>query len=262
MGRLAVGGGGGLVILVIAMLLGVDPRALLNQTTSVSVPEQSGARTVPADDPQAQFVSAVLAETEDVWHERFQHMGRTYEEPRLVLFTDRVESACGFASAAVGPFYCSSDARVYLDLGFFELLDRRLGAPGDFAQAYVIAHEIGHHVQNLLGISDEVQARQARASEAERNELSVRLELQADFFAGVWAHDTQRVTQSLDPGDIEEAIRAAGAIGDDKLQMESQGYVVPDAFTHGTSEQRIRWFRLGYETGDVSRGDTFREANL
>jgi predicted metalloprotease len=260
-GRLAIGGGGGIIVLLIAMLFGVDPRALLNQT-SESVAPQPGATGPPAEDTQAQFVSAVLAETEDVWNAEFQKLGRTYQEPHLVLFTDQVESACGFASAAVGPFYCSSDEKVYLDLGFFDLLEQKLGAQGDFAQAYVIAHEVGHHVQDLLGITEQVHAAQARAGEAERNEISVRLELQADFLAGMWAHHTQRLKQNLDPGDIEEALRAAGAIGDDKLQMESQGYVVPDAFTHGTSEQRVRWFRRGYETGDLSQGDTFRAPAL
>jgi predicted metalloprotease len=208
-----------------------------------------------------QFIGVVLAETEDVWHEQFRRMGREYVEPKLVLFTDQVESACGIAGAAVGPFYCPTDDQVYLDLSFFELLDRRLGAPGDFAQAYVVAHEVGHHVQDLLGISDRVAQLRERMSEEEANALSVRVELQADFYAGIWAHYTAR-KDLLDPGDIEEGMRAAAAIGDDRLQRQSQGYVVPDAFTHGTSEQRVHWFKLGYETGDPSRGNTFEATAL
>jgi predicted metalloprotease len=197
-----------------------------------------------------------------VWHEQFRAMGREYSEPTLVLFTGEVQSACGFASAAVGPFYCPEDQKVYIDLSFYEMLKRRFQAPGDFAQAYVIAHEVGHHVQNLLGISDRVNAARGHASEAELNELSVRLELQADFLAGVWAHHAQKMRHILEPGDIEEALNAASAIGDDRLQSEEQGYVVPDSFTHGTSAQRVRWFRLGYETGDISKGDTFATDDL
>jgi predicted metalloprotease len=204
----------------------------------------------------------VLAETEDVWNTELQKRGVQYREPHLVLFTDRVESACGLASAAVGPFYCPEDEKVYLDLGFFDMLHERFGAPGDFAQAYVIAHEVGHHVQKLLGIADQVHAMRDRVSETEYNQLSVRLELQADFFAGVWARHTQQMKQVLEEGDLEEALRAATAIGDDKLQKESQGYVVPDSFTHGTSEQRVRWFKRGYETGDMSQGDTFSTERL
>ena len=205
----------------------------------------------------ADFVSAVLGETEDVWREIFARSGQAYREPRLVLFSGAVQSACGFAESAMGPFYCPGDQKVYLDMAFFEELSRRFGAPGDFAQAYVIAHEVGHHVQNLLGITDRVHSMRARVSEAEYNQLSVRLELQADFLAGVWAHHAERARQILESGDIEEALNAASAIGDDRIQKRTQGYVVPDAFTHGTSAQRARWFRLGLETGDLSKGDTF-----
>jgi predicted metalloprotease len=258
-GGLAIGGGGLIIVLLVSMLFGVNPLQLLQSlqgggTTTLQTPSQS---VTPEQDSLRHFVSVVLAETEDVWHAQFDHMGRTYQEPKLVLFTGRVESACGLASAAVGPFYCPQDEQVYLDLEFFDQLDRRFGASGDFAQAYVIAHEVGHHVQKLLGIADKVHALQSRVSEREANDLSVRLELQADFLAGVWAHDAERMRKVLEPGDIEEALNAATAIGDDRLQMESQGVVVPDAFTHGTSEQRARWFRRGYETGDISKGDTF-----
>jgi len=254
-GRIALGGGAGLIVLLIAVLFGADPRALLQQLQEPSTTTEP--QVDPAQDELAAFSSSILAETEDVWNEEFRQMGRTYVEPHLVLFSDRVESACGLAGAAVGPFYCPTDSKLYLDLSFFQVMRDRLGAPGDFAQAYVIAHEVGHHVQNLLGISKKVSALQARVSEAEANQLSVRLELQADFFAGVWAHHTQKMRAILEQGDIEEALNAAAAIGDDRLQQESRGVVVPDAFTHGTSEQRVRWFRKGLETGDIRQGDTF-----
>jgi predicted metalloprotease len=216
----------------------------------------------PQDEERAAFVKVVLADTEDVWNKLFQQNGRKYEEPTLVLFRGRVESACGLADAAVGPFYCPADRKVYVDLQFFEELKQKLGAPGDFAQAYVIAHEVGHHVQNLLGTSDWVHEQRERLSKTQYNQLSVRLELQADFYAGVWAHHAQRLQNILETGDIEEAMRAAEAIGDDRLQRQAQGYVVPDSFTHGTSEQRARWFRLGLQTGDMRRGDTFKEEPL
>lgn len=199
----------------------------------------------------------VLADTEDVWNEQFRAMGRSYEEPRILLFTGYVQSACGGASSQVGPFYCPADGKVYIDLSFFEELSRRFGAPGDFAAAYVIAHEVGHHVQNLLGIGVAVRSRRQRVSQEEANRLSVRQELQADFLAGVWAHYAQRSLDVLEPGDLEEALRAAAAIGDDTLQQKTQGYAVPDSFTHGTSAQRVRWFRRGFESGDLSMGDTF-----
>jgi predicted metalloprotease len=205
----------------------------------------------------SQFVKVVFADTEDVWNELMDG----YREPTLVLFTDYVESACGQANSAVGPFYCSRDERVYIDLSFYEELRNRFDAPGDFAQAYVIAHEVGHHVQHLLGITDRVHAMRDRVSEEEYNQLSVKLELQADFLAGVWAHHA-RNKGYLEEGDIEEALTAASAIGDDRLQMQSRGYVTPDSFTHGTSEQRMRWFRKGFQSGDPSEGDTFNTENL
>ena len=262
-GGMMIGGGAGLLMLVVALVFGVDPRELLNQVTLGTEQRQvEPAAPTAADDEAKQFVAVVLAETEDVWRQQFETAGRTYQDPTLVLYTDQVESTCGLASAAVGPFYCPADGKLYIDLTFFELMERRFQAPGDFAQAYVIAHEVGHHVQNLLGISEKLQAARQQMSESEYNQLSVRAELQADFFAGVWAHHTQRMKQVIEDGDIEEALTAAAAIGDDRLQMESQGHVMPDAFTHGTSEQRARWFRLGYETGDMRRGDTFNADRL
>jgi uncharacterized protein len=243
---LAVGGGLFLVGLLVALLLGVDPSQLMRDTgaPAPSTAEQSELK---------RFVAVVLADTEDVWNERFRSQGLKYREPQLILFSGRVESACGLAGSAVGPFYCPPDEHVYIDLQFFEELRARFRAPGDFAQAYVIAHEVGHHVQKLLGISDKVQGQRKRMSEAEANRLSVRLELQADFLAGVWAHHAHKAKQILEPGDVEEALRAANAIGDDRLQRQSRGTVVPDSFTHGTSAQRVRWFRLGLETGDFQR---------
>jgi hypothetical protein len=261
-GGLALGGGAGLVLLVVALLFGADPRVLLQQAQSLDSTTPPAGTTEPAQDEPVAFAATILAETEDVWKLEFQRMGREYVEPSLVLFTDRVESACGMAGAAVGPFYCPLDSKVYLDLAFFEVMRDQLGAPGDFAQAYVIAHEVGHHVQNLLGISERVRSVRDQLTEAEGNQLSVRLELQADFLAGMWAHHSDRLRPLLETGDLEEGLDAASAIGDDRLQRRSRGTVVPDAFTHGTSAQRVRWFRLGYETGDFSRGDTFKEARL
>jgi predicted metalloprotease len=217
----------------------------------------------PAEEELKQFVSVVLADTEDVWGAQFQQMGREYQRPKLVLFTHQVDSACGFAESALGPFYCPRDEKVYLDMSFFHELEARHGAPGDFAQAYVIAHEVGHHVQNLLGISDQVHSAQQRVSQVQANELSVRLELQADYLAGVWAHHAHRNRQLLEVGDIEEGLRAASAIGDDRLQRQSRGYVVPDSFTHGSSEQRVRWFRKGLESGDFAGAqELFESDNL
>jgi len=262
-GRLVMGGGIGTVVLVVLyLLLGGDPQALFNaqQQAQVSQPAQVNSQA-PRDDA-SKFVAVVLADTEDGWNDIFRQMGRQYEEPRLVLFTDLIQSGCGFARGATGPFYCPQDRQVYIDLGFFRELQERLGAGGDFAEAYVIAHEVGHHVQKLLGITDRVDAARRRASEAESNRLSVRLELQADFLAGVWARYADRIKNVVEAGDIEEAIRAANAVGDDRLQSRSRGYVVPDSFTHGTSEQRVRWFRRGYETGDLSQGDTFNAREL
>ena len=262
-GKIAVGGGlGTIVILIIALLFGADPRQLLEQApTDPSSGVQSSRPLNPEEEELKQFVSVVLAKSEDVWHDVFRQNGREYREPTLVLFTDQVQSACGMAGAAVGPFYCPGDEKVYIDLSFYEELRRRFNAPGDFAQAYVIAHEVGHHVQNLLGISDRVDAARGRVSEVEANRLSVRLELQADFFAGIFARYVQN-QGVLEAGDIEEALRAASAIGDDKIQGQTRGYVVPDSFTHGTSEQRLRWFKKGYDTGDIRQGDTFNASSL
>lgn len=263
-GGMAIGGGlGGIVILVIALLLGADPRQLLEQLPSdTQAPAtQSSRPTNPEEEELRGLVGAVLADTEDVWNDIFRQMGRQYREPTLVLFTDQVQSACGVAGASVGPFYCPGDQKLYIDLSFYRELKTRFRAPGDFAQAYVIAHEVGHHVQNLLGTMDQVNSARQRMSEGEANQLSVRLELQADFLAGVWAHHAQK-RGVLEQGDVEEALGAASAIGDDRLQRETQGYVVPDSFTHGTSEQRIRWFRKGLETGDIRQGDTFNTRSL
>ncbi len=253
-GRIVLGGGIGTVILVVLyLLLGGDPQALFN-SQQAQLPQSAQYDSQAPRDEASKFVAVVLADTEDAWNEIFRQMGRQYQEPRLVLFTDLIQSGCGFASGATGPFYCPQDRRVYIDLGFFRQLQERLGAGGDFAEAYVIAHEVGHHVQNLLGITDRVQAARGRVSQSEYNQLSVRLELQADFLAGVWARYTDRVKHVVEAGDIEEAMRAASAVGDDRLQSRSRGYVVPDSFTHGTSEQRARWFRRGYETGDLQPG--------
>ena len=261
-GRLVLGGGIGTVVLVVLyLLLGGDPQALFN-SQQAQLPQSAQVDTQAPRDEASKFVAVVLADTEDGWNEVFRQMGRKYEEPRLVLFTDVIQSGCGFASGATGPFYCPQDRRVYIDLGFFRQLQERLGAGGDFAEAYVIAHEVGHHVQNLLGITDRVEAARRRVSESEYNRLSVRLELQADFLAGVWARYADRVKHVVEAGDIEEAMRAASAVGDDRLQRRSRGYVVPDSFTHGTSEQRVRWFRRGYETGDIRQGDTFNAREL
>jgi uncharacterized protein len=259
-GGIAIGGGlGTLAIVVLALIFGVDPSRLLNGG-AVDNPTQpartGGAAPAQQDDQMTRFVKRVLASTEDVWGDVFRQNGQSYRDPHLVLFNGQVQSACGNASAAVGPFYCPGDERVYIDLSFYDELRSRFGAPGDFAQAYVIAHEVGHHVQNLLGTSDKVTAMQRHAGGAQSNQISVRLELQADCYAGVWGHFAQQRGQ-LQQGDVEEALRAASAIGDDRLQRESQGYVVPDSFTHGTSEQRVRWFKQGFDSGDLRRCDTF-----
>jgi len=259
--RKAAGGGIGIIVVaLIAMYFGVDPTIFLDQqgptSSSVSTYTTSNPMT-PAETQLADFVSVVLADTEDTWHVLFNKMGKTYDEPKLVLFSGAVESACGFAQAAMGPFYCPADQKVYIDLSFYQDLKNRHGAPGDFAQAYVIAHEIGHHVQMLLGISEKVHAVRMRASQAEGNQLSVMQELQADCFAGVWAHHANRARQILEEGDIEEALNAASAIGDDRLQREARGYVTPDSFTHGSSRQRVYWFRKGFESGDIGQCNTF-----
>jgi predicted metalloprotease len=262
---LAVGGGlGTIVIMVLALLFGADPRQLLEQATRSgggAPTTQTSRPTTPAEEEEKKFVSTVLASTEDVWQDILRQRGLQYREPKLVLFADQIRSPCGLANSAVGPFYCPGDQKVYIDLTFFHELKSRFRAPGDFAQAYVVAHEVGHHLQQILGTMDKVNAMRSRLSEAEANQLSVRVELQADFYAGVWAHYAQK-KGILEPGDVEEALRAASAIGDDRLQRESQGYVVPDSFTHGTSEQRVRWFRRGLETGDIRQGDTFNARSL
>ncbi len=260
-GTMAVGGGiGTLLLLLVVYLAGGDPMALLNRMQQQGGlqqegPAEPGQGEAGQNDEAKQFVSVVLADTEDVWRELFKkYLRREYPEPKLVLFTGQVQSRCGIAGSAVGPFYCPGDQQVYLDLSFFEELRRKFNAPGDFAAAYVIAHEIGHHVQNQLGIMDQVEDLRGRMG-APKNESSVRLELQADFLAGVWAHHAQQAKDFLEPGDLEEALTAANAIGDDKLQQRGQGYVVPDSFTHGTSAQRVRWFRRGFETGDLEEMD-------
>ncbi|MCE9557102.1 MAG: neutral zinc metallopeptidase [Planctomycetes bacterium] len=258
--RPVMAGGGvmGIILILVVIFLGGDPTPLLQQMQNNPPQQQAGpAVGIPANDSQAKFVSVVLADTEDVWTEQFRKLQKAYREPKLVLFRDQVRSACGFQGAATGPFYCPPDEKVYIDLSFFDEMKRKLGAPGDFAQAYVVAHEIGHHVQKLLGISDQVHDLQRRVSKEQANELSVRQELQADFYAGVWAHHAEQNWRILEPGDVEEALRAATAIGDDRLQMQSRGFVVPESFTHGTSQQRARWFLKGLKTGDMSQGNTF-----
>ncbi len=254
-----VGGGLlGFIVLMAVMFLGGDPRPVMEQMQQAGQQQAGPGQAPPEDDERAQFVSVVLADTEDVWDEVFQkQVGKPYRHPTLIMFRDQVKSACGFQSAATGPFYCPLDSKVYIDLAFFDEMKQKLGAPGDFAQAYVIAHEVGHHVQKLLGVSDQVNQLQARASKEEANELSVRLELQADFYAGVWAHRAQQNWQILEEGDIQEALNAATAIGDDRLQLQSRGMVMPESFTHGRSEQRVRWFIKGLKSGDISQGDTF-----
>lgn len=263
--RKAAGGGIGIIVIaLIAMYFGIDPSIFLSQqvpTSSVST--QQTTRQIPAAENQlAEFVSVVLADTEDTWNDLFSQMGKTYQEPRLVLFSGAVQSACGFSQAAMGPFYCPADQKVYIDLSFYRDLKNRHGAPGDFAQAYVIAHEIGHHVQTLLGISEKVHSARRRVSQAEGNRLSVMQELQADCFAGIWAHHADRARQILEAGDIEEALGAASAIGDDRLQRKSRGYVTPDSFTHGSSSQRVRWFKQGFQSGDIRDCNTFRAERL
>jgi predicted metalloprotease len=261
---LAAGGGvATLIILAIALFTGTDPGELTEIVGGPSASTQGPAPPPPEDDPQAAFVSVVLADTEETWHRILPAAGGPgYREPTLVLFTDAVDSGCGFGRAAMGPFYCPLDSKVYLDLGFFRELDERFGAPGDFARAYVVAHEVGHHVQNLLGLSDDVHRRRQGLSESEGNELSVRLELQADCFAGVWAHQAEGERDLLEAGDLEEGLAAAAAIGDDRLQRETQGRVSPESWTHGSSEQRVRWFRTGFESGDPARCETFEAARI
>lgn len=257
-----VGGGiGTIAIVLVVLLLGGDPTSILqnvqvdNQTTNSNyVPSEK-------DKELGQFVSVVLAETENVWHQIFKEEGSTYREPKLVLFTGKVQSACGIAGSATGPFYCPGDEKLYIDLSFYDELQKRFKAPGDFAMAYVIAHEVGHHIQNLTGVMEKMNKLRQQLSQEEYNQYSVRVELQADFYAGVWAHYTQQ-QDLLESGDLDEALNAASAVGDDNIQKQAQGYVVPESFTHGTSEQRKRWFYKGFTSGDIRQGDTFNTRNL
>ena len=269
-GRRLGGGGkigiGTIVLALIAMYFGIDPSVVLNTSEMMSPPAiestQPGQARSPAEDEMARFVSMVLADTEDTWGPIFKAGGAQYREPGMVLYTGATRSACGVGQAEMGPFYCPADGKVYLDLSFFNELGQRYGAQGDFAQAYVIAHEVGHHVQNLLGISDKVQQARQRVSEREANLLSVRLELQADCLSGVWANHAHRSRQVLEAGDVEEGLAAASAVGDDKMQKRAQGYAVPDSFTHGSAAQRVRWFRQGLESGELRACDTFSAPNL
>lgn len=269
-GGMRFGGGRGLslggiaIVVVVGLLMGQDPLQILGQLAGQSGGYSSSQVDRPAgNDEQSEFVRAVLGDTEDTWRTIFQANSRQYQDPKLVLFDGGVNSACGFASSAVGPFYCPGDKQVYLDLGFFRDLEQRYGAAGDFAQAYVIAHEVGHHVQTLLGVSAKVDAARQRGEKLEgANGLLVRQELQADCLAGIWAHHAQQRLDWLEPGDLEEALNAANAIGDDRLQQQARGHVVPDSFTHGTSAQRVHWFTTGFDTGKVSACDTFSSARL
>jgi uncharacterized protein len=277
--QIPIGQGGGgigligiIVIAGIALLLGVDPRVILGGGGGMEIP--GGGRQIqlprdiqpravsPGDDTMKRFVSVVLADTEDIWTKLFREMGRTYVPPKLVLFRGGIQSGCGIANAQMGPFYCPTNRKIYIDLSFYELLKRRFDAPGEFAQAYVIAHEVGHHVQNSLGRLQQVQQLQMAASGTQRNALQVRVELQADCYAGVWAKNTDRINKTLESGDIESALRAASAIGDDAIQTSTRGHAVPDSFTHGSSDQRVRWFKRGYDEGKVSACDTFNAQTL
>jgi hypothetical protein len=266
-GRGVAGGGIGIVVIaLIAMFLGVDPGVIL-QSGSTEGPAAGSQQPVESrapsrEDKQADFVAAVLGSTEEVWTDIFARGGRTYRKPTLVLFTGQVQSACGYAQAAVGPFYCPADQKLYIDLAFYRDLQDRFKAPGDFAQAYVIAHEVGHHVQNLLGIAERVHGMQQRAGKQQANALSVRMELQADCFAGIWAAQANQKRRILEPGDVEEGLGAAAAVGDDRIQMATRGYVSPDSFTHGSAQQRVRWFRRGLDTGDLKACDAFAAAQL
>ena len=262
-GRGRLGIGGIVIALALGYFFGIDPSALMGMLdqgmpTAASVP----AGKPPADDEMARFVSKVLSSTEDTWRDVFRQSGREYEDPKLVLFTGATPTACGTGQSAMGPFYCPGDRKVYIDLAFYRDLRERFDAPGEFAQAYVIAHEVGHHVQHLLGISDRVRAARGRVGEAEANALSVKLELQADCFAGVWGRSADTMKRLLEPGEIEQALNAAAAIGDDRLQQQSRGVVIPESFTHGSSEQRVRWFKRGFESGDPKVCDTFKAARL
>ena len=263
-GGIAGGGLGVVVIALIAMFFGVDPRVILQEAGQGPAPsgQQQAVPVDPVQDKLKEFVSVVLADTEDTWGEIFLRGGATYEKPKLVLFTGAVRSACGLAQSAVGPFYCPGDRKVYIDLEFYKMLEKRFGAPGEFAKAYVLAHEVGHHVQNLLGISGKVHAAMERSSRERANQLSVRQELQADCYAGIWANHANRSRHILEAGDVESGLNAAAAIGDDRLQKQAQGYVAPESFTHGSSAQRVQWFRRGLESGELSACDTFKAGRV
>ncbi len=262
-GKKMLGGGiGSIVLVLIVLLLGGNPGDLLNFLNPSSEQTQTNYQGTAEENELKDFVSVVLAETEDTWGRIFREKNSNYQPPTLVVFTNSVQSACGMSSSAVGPFYCPADGKIYIDLSFYNDLNRRFNAPGDFAMAYVVAHEVGHHIQNLLGISEQVQSMRSRVSEEEYNQYSVRLELQADYFAGVWAHHADRTKNILEEGDIDEALNAASQIGDDNIQKRTQGYVVPESFTHGSSEQRKRWFYKGYRNGTLEGGDTFNTNDL
>lgn len=260
----ALGGIGTVVVTLIALYFGVDPSVILNQvaTAPPAAEQQQAAARSPEENKLARFSAVVLADTEDVWTQVFREKGSTYPMPKMVLYTGAVLSACGFAQAAMGPFYCPDDHKLYLDLSFFNDLHTRYGAPGDFAQAYVIAHEVGHHVQNLLGILEKAHAAQERASKEKANAIQVRVELQADCLAGVWANKADQTKHILEAGDVEEALAAASGVGDDRLQQQARGYVVPESFTHGSSEQRMRWFSAGAKSGDMAQCNTFKTVRL
>jgi uncharacterized protein len=265
-GGMRMGGGigiGTIVMALVAMYFGVDPSLVMNIGQGMGQNTQVESKAIPQDDPAAKFVAKVLGSTEDTWGKIFKNAGQQYPAPKLVLFSGQTPTACGSGQAGMGPFYCPGDQKVYIDLSFYQEMKDRFHAPGDFAQAYVIAHEVGHHIQNLMGTSDKVQqARQSARNDAESNGYSVRLELQADCYAGVWAHHADGANRILEAGDVEEAMTAAAAIGDDALQKQAQGYAVPDSFTHGTSQQRMRWFNQGLNTGDVNKCDTFNVASI
>ena len=257
-----VSGLGLLAVVIIGLVFNIDPTVLLQGGSEIQTPSVQQSGRPAENDDLRDFVAVVLADTEDVWDGAFRKMGRTYQPPTLVLFSGAVESACGMAGSAVGPFYCPPDHKVYLDLSFFEDLQTRFGASGDFAFAYIIAHEVGHHVQTLLGITQKVNQLQSRASPSERNKLTMMMELQADCFAGVWAHQADKSRQILEAGDIEEGLNAASAVGDDRIQRRTQGYVVPDAFTHGSAAQRVHWFKIGFDLGNLQACDTFNADRL
>lgn len=261
-GKGMVGGGiGTIAIVLVVLLLGGDPTDLLQNVQLDNQQQNTNYVETERDKELAQFVSVVLAETETVWHQIFKENGSAYREPKLVLYSGQVQSACGIAGSAVGPFYCPGDEKLYIDLSFYDELQKRFKAPGDFAMAYVIAHEVGHHIQQLTGVMDKMNELRSRLSKEEYNQYSIRLELQADFYAGIWAHYTEQ-QNLLESGDLEEALNAASAVGDDNIQKQAQGYVVPESFTHGTSEQRKRWFYKGFTSGDIRQGDTFSARTL